>query len=126
LNYGLDWVVTKICLAQDLASHDFGYCLVSYQNLLIPHIWLVKSMARFFYLTLACQIFGMINFGRKSIRRVILIMINESSGFPQKNKKKWSNTKDIGKHRSTNLYLDFVAKKKVKFHSKKTSETNQE
>jgi hypothetical protein len=40
--------------------------------------------------------------------------------FPSKKiKKNWSNTKDIGKHRSMNLYLDFVAKKKVIFHSKK-------
>jgi hypothetical protein len=26
------------------------------------HIWLVKSMANFFYLTFACQIFGVANF----------------------------------------------------------------
>jgi len=49
-------------------SHNFGYCLVFYQNLSIPHIWLAKSMTIFFYPNLTYQIFGMINFDHKSIK----------------------------------------------------------
>jgi len=47
---GSHWLVTKIYLAQDLASHVFGYYLVSYQILSILHIWLAKSKVRFFFL----------------------------------------------------------------------------
>jgi hypothetical protein len=44
---GFGWLVIKICHAQDWTSLDFACCLVFYQNLLVPHIWLVKSMTRF-------------------------------------------------------------------------------
>jgi hypothetical protein len=37
----------KICQTKDLASHDFDYYLVGYQNLPTYHIWLAKSMAIF-------------------------------------------------------------------------------
>jgi len=43
-----DWLASKICQIKDLASHDFGYYLVAYQNLPSSHIWLTKSMAIFF------------------------------------------------------------------------------
>jgi len=33
--------------AEDLASYDFGYCLVRCQNLSTSHIWLAKFMAKF-------------------------------------------------------------------------------
>jgi hypothetical protein len=67
MHYGPDWLASKICPNKDLASYDFGYYLVCNQNLSTSHIWLAKSMA-IFYLTLASQVFGMANFGRKPIR----------------------------------------------------------
>jgi len=40
-------LASKIFQAKDLASHDFGYYLVCYQNLPTSHVWLAKSMAKF-------------------------------------------------------------------------------
>jgi hypothetical protein len=37
-----DWLTSKICQAEDLASHDFGY-----QILLTSRIWLAKTMVNF-------------------------------------------------------------------------------
>jgi hypothetical protein len=44
---GPNWFAAKICHAKDLASHDFGYYLVGFQNLPTFHILLAKSMADF-------------------------------------------------------------------------------
>jgi hypothetical protein len=64
---GLDRFAPKICCINDLASHDFDYYLVCYQNLSNSHIWL-KSMATFlpnFWFT-----FDMTNFGCEPFRPI--------------------------------------------------------